>query len=76
MFQTDCRSEVKAEGYWIPRRRPGVLEYDPRQDPTYDPERNIEHPIHQGCDILILSVEGMYARKARAWERARSSESN
>jgi hypothetical protein len=45
--------------------------YDKRTDPEYDAVRDLEHRIHWGCDIALLSVEDAYVRRERTELRAR-----
>jgi hypothetical protein len=55
---------------WVSR-----LEYNKRLDHTYNPTKDTEHWVHEGCDSPIPSVEGPNSRAERArvrGERRRS----
>jgi hypothetical protein len=42
------------------------LEYNKRLDPMYDPMKDPEHWVHDGCNIPIPGVEGATSRAERA----------
>ena len=72
--QTIHKGEVKAALLPTPSRShqrdtPLSAAYDKRRDPMYDPMRDPDHSMHDGCDVPLRSVEDVYARQERAWRR-------